>query len=268
MRLRATVSDGRHGVGRLDREQWTIVRSEQEKWQVPESDPAGHAPDHKRPPAALESPGGQGHSEPVGSAERAPLVYCGQCGGLNPAINHFCAACGATLIDSFHASEGLRVYERPDTASRLVAIVASGSELDLVDDPDSPPDFVRVKLEYGRLGYVRGADLDALAATPESTLGTPDINTNARGCITQTGALLAIVLMVMLSILTLFYISQTSIEEQGIVALAACVSLGPLLLVTIAIYIYARSRDERLEMEAEEAMSRGVEESSSRADEE
>ena len=240
------------------------MRSEREKWQVPESDPAGNAPDYKRPPAASETQGGQPHAELVGSAERAPLVYCGQCGGLNPATNHFCAACGATLVDAFHASEGLRVYERPDTASRLVAIVASGSELDLVDDPDAPPDFMRVKLEYGRLGYVRGADLDALAATPEPTLSAPDINTNARGCITQTGALLAIVLMIMLSILTLFYISQTSIEEQGIVALAACVSLGPLLLVTIAIYIYARSRDERLEMEAEESGSRAVEQSSSR----
>jgi hypothetical protein len=201
-------------------------------------------------------PGGRQAADPVGSAERAPLVYCGQCGALNPATNHFCAACGATLVDAFHASEGLRVYERPDTASRLVTIVAAGSELDLVDDPDSPPDFLRVKLEFGRLGYVRVADIDALAAAAgvAEPLGKPDINTNARGCITQTGALLAIALMLMLTILTLVYISQTSIEEQGIVALAACVSLGPLLLVTIAIYIYARSRDERLAMEAEEAM--------------
>ena len=83
-------------------------------------------------------------------------------------------------------------------------------------------------------------------------LGTPDINTNARGCITQTGALLALALLMMLTILTLVYISQTTVEEQGIVALAACVSLGPLVLITIAIYIYARSRDERLEEEVEE----------------
>jgi hypothetical protein len=103
-------------------------------------------------------------------------------------------------------------------------------------------------------------DIDALAAAAgvAEPLGEPDINTNARGCITQTGALLAIALMLMLTVLTLVYISQTSIEEQGIVALAACVSLGPLLLVTIAIYIYARSRDERLAMEAEEFRSARV----------
>jgi hypothetical protein len=236
------------------------VRSEQEKWRVPESDPAGSVPDAGRTSGSSDVASGQSQSDPVGSAERAPLVYCGQCGGLNPATAYFCAACGATLVDAFHASEGLRVYERPDTASRLITIVAAGSELDLIDDPDSPPDFMRVKLDHGRLGYVRGADLAALAATPEPPLGTPDINTNARGCITQTGALLAIALMVMLTILTLFYISQASIEEQGIVALAACVSLGPLLLVTIAIYIYARSRDERLEMEVEESRRRAVEE--------
>jgi hypothetical protein len=62
----------------------------------------------------------------------------------------------------------------------------------------------------------------------------------------------------MLTILALVYISQATIEEQGIVALAACVSLGPLILITVAIYIYARSRDERLEAEAEEAATRSA----------
>ena len=155
----------------------------------------------------------------------------------------------------FMRPKGLRVYERPDTASRMIEIIAAGSELDLVEDPDAPADFMRVKLEYGRLGYIRVADIEALAGEPDGRadpLGTPDINTNARGCITQTGALLALALLMMLTILTLVYISQTSVEEQGIVALAACVSLGPLVLITIAIYIYARSRDERLEEEVEE----------------
>ena len=69
---------------------------------------------------------------------------------------------------------------------------------------------------------------------------------------TQSGALLALALMLALTILTLVYISQTSIQEQGIVALVACVSLGPLLLATVAFYIYARSRDERLAEEVEE----------------
>lgn len=36
-------------------------------------------------------------------------------------------------------------------------------------------------------------------------------------------------------------------------ALAACITLGPLLVMTIGLFIYARSRDERLEFMAEEA---------------
>jgi hypothetical protein len=194
-------------------------------------------------------------AEPVHSAERAPLIYCGQCGALNPATNHYCAACGATLVDAFHATEGLRVYDRPDTASRMIEIIPAGSELDLVDDPDAPADFLRVKLQYCRLGYIRVAVIDALTGArvePADPLGTPDINMNARGCVSQSGALLALALLLALTVLSLVYISQASVEEQGIVALVACVSLGPLLLITIAIFVYARSRDERLAEEAEE----------------
>ena len=105
------------------------------------------------------------------------------------------------------------------------------------------------------LGYIRVADIGALTAAPSELVdprGTPDINMNARGCVTQSGALLALALLLALTVLTLVYISQASVEEQGIVALVACVSLGPLLLVTIAIFVYARSRDERLAEEAEE----------------
>ena len=91
-------------------------------------------------------------------------------------------------------------------------------------------------------------------ATPiDATLGTPDINTNARGCVTQTGALGALILMVVLSTLIFVYIGQSDSSESGIMALAACVTLGPLLIVTIGLYIFARSRDERLELLAEEA---------------
>src|SRR3954447_21779519 len=91
------------------------------------------------------------------------FIYCGLCGALNPATSYYCAACGTTLVDAFHASEGLRVYDRPDTASRLIEIVPSGSEIDVVDDPDAPDEFARVKLSHGRLGYIRLADVEALA---------------------------------------------------------------------------------------------------------
>ena len=231
------------------------MRSERDKWQVPESDPAGKVPQPERGTGSIHLPASGSSAEPVQSAERAPLIYCGQCGALNPATNYFCAACGATLVDAFHATEGLRVYDRPDTASRMIEIIPAGTELDLVDDPDAAPDFLRVKLQYGRLGYIRVGRhrcADGRVVGPVDPLGTPDINMNARGCVTQSGALLALALLFALTILSLIYISQTSVEEQGIVALVACVSLGPLLLITIAIFIYARSRDERLAEEAEE----------------
>ena len=146
----------------------------------------------------------------------------------------------------------MRVYERPDTASRLIEILPAREQIDLVDDPDSGPDFLRVKLDHGRLGYIRLADVEALAAIGEqSGPAAPDVNTNAVGCITQTSALGALALFIALGVLAAVFASQTTASESGIVALAACVTLGPLILVTIGIYIYARSRDERLTEEAE-----------------
>lgn len=233
------------------------MRSERDRWQVPDTDPAGKSPDPNRGTGgSIDLPRPGDSDSPVRSAERAPLIYCGQCAALNPATNHFCAACGATLVDAFHASEGLRVYERPDTASRMIEIVAAGSELDLVDDPDSGIDYLRVKLAQGRLGYIRLADVEAMAnALPDAapSLGrSPDINTNAVGCITQTSALGALGLFVLFGVLALVYANQTDAAESGIVALAACVTIGPLIAVTIGLYIYARSRDERLAAEDEE----------------
>jgi hypothetical protein len=236
------------------------VRSQEEKWRVPESDPAGAVPPGD--PDRIRS-GADPAAEPSvrtdDEAWRSQLIYCGLCGALNPGSNYFCAACGTTLVDAFHASEGLRVYDKPDTASRLIEIVPAGSELDIVEDPDAPDDFVRVKMQHGRLGYIRLGDVAALASTKPATtvadvaLGRPDINTNARGCVTQTGALGALLLMVVLSSLVWLFIVRSDSSESGIMALAACVTLGPLLIVTIGLYIFARSRDERLEFEAQQA---------------
>jgi hypothetical protein len=233
------------------------VRSQQEKWRVPDEDPAGKPP--KGEPDRVKLPADPAGALPAeDDAARAQLIYCGLCGALNPATSFYCAACGTTLVDAFHASEGLRVYDKPDTASRLIEIVPAGSELDIVDDPDAPEDFVRVKLERGRLGYIRLHDVAALAAAKipagtDAVLGVPDINTNARGCVTQTGALGALILMLVLSSLVFLFIMRSDSSESGIMALAACVTIGPLLLLTIGLFIYARSRDERLEMMAEDA---------------
>ena len=227
------------------------MRSQEEKWRVPEQDPAALAPkgDPERLRLAPEA------ADDADEAARAQLIYCGLCGALNPATSFYCAACGTTLVDAFHASEGLRVYDRPDTASRLIEIVPAGSELDIVEDPDAPASFVRVKLRHGRLGYIRLEDVSALAKVPAAAAPSagPDINTNARGCVTQTGALAALVLVVLLTTFAFILIGRSDSSEAGIMALAACFTLGPLLILTAGLYVFARSRDEKLEMMEEEA---------------
>jgi hypothetical protein len=232
------------------------VRSERDKWRVPESDPAGQPPAAGRSFDRIELPTGGAAAAAEDEPERAPLIYCGQCGALNPATNHFCAACGATLLDAFHASEGLRVYDRPDTASRLIEIVPAGNELDVVEDPDAPLDFVRVKLATGRLGYIRLHDVEALAgAAPAARppLGAPDINVHARGCVTPTAALASLALLIVLTTLGVYLLNREDVAGSGFLALISCLVLAPLLILTVAIYLYARSREERLE--AEEAES-------------
>jgi len=180
------------------------------------------------------------------------------CGALNPATNHYCAACGTTLVDAFHATEGLRVYERPDSASRLVEIVPSGTELDLVEEREPHSDFVRVRIGSGKLGYIRLHDVEAMSAGAStgrsSPLGTPNINTNARGCVTQTGALGALALVLVLVALMFVVLKKSNTYDQGTMLILGCFGLGPLLLITIGMYLYARSRDDRLELEAAEAM--------------
>jgi len=244
-------------TGRNKREN---VRTQKEKWQVPESDPAGQkrAKGEGDETVRLQRAAGESISgdDPT---DRASLIYCGQCGALNPRSNHFCAACGGALLDAFHASEGLRVYDRPDTASRLIEIVTPGKELDIVEDPDAPGDFVRVKLTHGRLGYIRLEDVDALAQAPTANhpaFGSPDVNFAARGCVTQTSALAALLLLIVIGALVFYYVQQSDTAETGIIALAACFTVGPLIAVTIGLYVFARSRDERLEYEEAEAAQR------------
>jgi hypothetical protein len=193
------------------------------------------------------------------------LIFCGMCGALNPAGRYYCAACGTTLVDAFHATEGLRVYERPDSASRLIEIVPSGSELELVEDPDAPEDFARVRLQYGRLGYIRLKEVEAMAAAAAAPIGepasvamrpgrpAPDINTNATGCISSTAALASIALVVAVGALLLALMWRADTYDQGTILLVFCFGLGPFAVLTIAFYLYARSREERLAEEDEEA---------------
>ncbi len=182
---------------------------------------------------------------------RRPLVFCGMCGALNPASSFYCAACGTTLVDAFHATEGLRVFEQADSASRLIEIVPSGTELELVEDANAPEDFIRVRLEYGRLGYIRLQDVAAMANASNVAFGPVsaadlDINTNARGCVSSTGALASIALAVILGALMIIIISRANIYDQGTLGIVFCVVIGPMLLGTIGLFLYARGREERI----------------------
>lgn len=199
-------------------------------------------------------------NQPEYEESRGPLIFCGMCGALNPATNFYCAACGTTLVDAFHATEGLRVYERPDSASRLVEIVPSGTELEIADDPNAPEDFVRVRLRQGRLGYIRMQDVEALANLSAAAQRTtpagrpmPDINTHATGCISSTAALGAVVLVAMVGLLMIVVAMRANTYDQGTLALVFCFGFGPLMILTVAFYLYAKSREDRLADEDDEA---------------
>jgi len=189
--------------------------------------------------------------QPGGGQPRSALIYCGLCGALNPSTNYYCAACGTTLVDAFHATEGLRVFERPDAASRLIEIVPAGSQLDVYEDAESPADYVRVRLSQGRMGYVRLSDVAALAGDGSELpdVNAPNINTAARGCVTPMGALGALVLFIVLSVLGFILLSQSDRADTGVLAIVFCVTVVPILLLTIGLYLYARDREERLEAE-------------------
>jgi hypothetical protein len=175
------------------------------------------------------------------------FIYCGLCGALNPASNYYCAACGTTLVDAFHATEGLRVFERPDPAARLIEILPAGDELDVVEDAAAPLDWVRIRLPYGRLGYVRAADATATAApSPTSRVRPPDINTNARGCVTSGATLWALALLVITALFGVVIVARARPEDAGLLGLVFCLTLGPLILLTIGAYVAARTREDQL----------------------
>ncbi len=192
----------------------------------------------------------------AGASARSSLIYCGLCGALNPAGNHYCAACGTTLIDAFHATEGMRVYERPDSASRLIEIVPAGNALDIIENPETPADFVRVRLPQGHLGYIRLQEIatqETLPTADRRLFRSPDINTNARGCVSTTGALAALALLVVVAAFGLVLIFRANAADALVLSIVFCVAVVPLLLLTIGLYLAARSREGRQIEEEEDA---------------
>ena len=191
------------------------------------------------------------------------LIFCGMCGALNPAGRFYCAACGTTLVDAFHATEGLRVFERPDPAARLIEILPSGGELEVIEDAAAPADWVRIRLPYGRLGYVRIADAAASTAPPAGPTASrpPDINTNARGCVTSSAALWALALLVVTALFGVVIVFRARPQDAGLLGIVFCITLGPMILLTIGAYIAARTREDRLayeESQRQEEMQRAV----------
>jgi hypothetical protein len=182
------------------------------------------------------------------SAAGSTVIYCGLCGALNPASSYYCAACGTTLVDAFHATEGLRVFERPDPAARLIEILPSGSELDVVVDPAASADWLRIRLPYGRLGYVQAAEAAEVVseAAATSRFRPPDINTNARGCVTSTAALWALALLVLTGVFAVAIVARARQEDAGLLGIVFCLTLGPLILLTIGAYVAARAREDQL----------------------
>jgi len=203
----------------------------------------------------------QTNREPLDYTHRSGLIYCGLCGALNPSSSHYCARCGSTLVDAFHATEGLRVFQKPDDASRIVEIVTSGVALEVLPDEDAPADYARIRLEDGRLGYVKLSDVNAPrdAAAPRSAPADPedappDINTNARGCVTPGAALASIGLVIVLSVLLFIVFDQGRQEDTGVILLFFCITVVPILVLLVALYVSARAReDQRLAAEDERA---------------
>lgn len=205
-------------------------------------DPRANAPD--------PAPDHQSEKERLEYSGRSGVLYCGLCGALNPASNHFCARCGTTLLDAFHATEGLRVFQRADAAARIVDIVPAGTELESLPDADAPADYLRVKLPDGRLGYVRASDLGQGpgADTPRNLPPTPpetNINTAARGCITPTATLSAVALLFVLTALFYVLFARGKEADQGIITIFFCVIVLPVIAILIGLYLSSRARDEQ-----------------------
>jgi hypothetical protein len=142
----------------------------------------------------------------------------------------------------------------------LIEILPAGGELDVVADAAAPVDWVRIRLPYGRLGYVRAAD--AAATSEPATIARfrpPDINTNARGCVTSTAALWALALLVVTAIFGVVIVARARQEDAGLLGIIFCLTLGPLILLTIGAYVAARTREDQLaEEEAAQNEGHGV----------
>ena len=181
-------------------------------------------------------------------AEQTGIIYCGSCGALNPRSNHFCSACGHQLVDTYHSSEGLHVYQHADPSAPIVEIIDPGAEIDVVvSEEDIPGDFVKVALEDGRIGYVRLRDVEQ--AYPEAQ--SEPVRREPVGCISST-ALLAIIILSALGIaLTMLVAFRSDDSTADFIAVLSCIGLVPVFLAVIGFYLYTRKREKELLADAD-----------------
>jgi hypothetical protein len=175
--------------------------------------------------------------------EQGGVIYCGSCGALNPRTNHYCSACGHQLVDAYHPSEGLRVYLTPDPGAALVEIVDPGSDITVVETTEElPADFAKVLLEDGRLGYVRLREVESAAED-----GVTPGRREATGCISST-AVLAILALLLLSATFVFVTAvRGGDSSNNFIAVLACITIVPFLLLVVGLYLYMRKREDELQ---------------------
>jgi hypothetical protein len=84
----------------------------------------------------------------------------------------------------------------------------------------------------------------------------PDINTNARGCVSTTATLWALALLVVTALFGVVIVARARAQDAGLLGVIFCVTLGPLILLTIGAYVAARTREDRLAEEEAELAAR------------
>jgi hypothetical protein len=183
----------------------------------------------------------------VSVAEESGVIYCGSCGALNPRANHFCANCGHQLVDAYHASEGLRVYQTPDPAAPLVEIVDPNLEVTVLEtDEPLPADFAKIALPDGRIGYVWLREVEQ--ALPE--LRVTGAKGRPLGCISSTAILAVIALMFLGGLLVLLVGFRSNDGTADFLSVLTCITLVPTIIAVAFFYFYTRKREQELLAEA------------------
>lgn len=160
---------------------------------------------------------------------------------MNPRTNHFCSACGHQLVDAYHASEGLRVYQTPDPGAPLVEILDTGVDISVVEtDEDLPADFVKIALDDGRIGYVRLREVEAAIGSDATPTRREPI-----GCITPT-ALIAVMALLILTAAMMVLIALRSDDQDALYPALVCLIVVPFLIFVVGFYLYVRKREEEL----------------------